>query len=394
MSVEVFKADLTLESPAIISAKGAERGMIYTSPKPLIYGSTLHGALSRAVLGRRNVDVERALNTYVTTLCPFSAGQRLLYLDVTVAHAMSFRGKGDFKRYVFSTGLLNLLRRVEQGSKDLGEALVECTGAFMEELERKIAERGLYHAINPADIKPARGQPVESEGGLWRAVSVRRGVYLENAVDRARGSVWLGALYGYEYIEPGTAFTGLVGCPENRGLCGELAGFRELVVYVGRGQGRGFGKAKLSLRGLEPRELERLCPLGEELFIASAVAPTYIYEAPPRPLLPGDVLETLSGLKLKVLAVIGGEVETYTGWSRLRHSPKLVFECNAPGSLLVLKTLEGKVDSTSCLEIMLGMFKGSIPGFNAMHPLAWRGREDPLRVDLDRLLGAVARGSR
>jgi len=99
----------------------------------------------------------------------------------------------------------------------------------------------------------------------------------------------------------------------------------------------------------------------------------------PRPVSVGDMLETLSGVKLMVKHVIGSRIDTYTGWSRLRHSPKLVIRGNAPGTIIIAELSETKLSEDACIELLMGMLRNSLPGFNTFHVV----RRDPLYISPD-----------
>jgi hypothetical protein len=247
-----------------------------------------------------------------------------------------------------------------------------------------VIRHGVGVSVNVADLKLAQGVAIEkvssSGAEIWRKVKVRKGMYLENAVDRARGSVYAGALYGYEYIAPETVFTGYVACRDGQGLCDGLSKVSKAEILIGKGQGRGFGRARIEVEQVKPEEIVKVsCPIGEKLVALVSSSISFVADPMPRPVSVGDMLETLSGVKLMVKHVIGSRIDTYTGWSRLRHSPKLVIRGNAPGTIIIAELSEAKLSEDTCIELSMGMLKNSLPGFNTFHVV----RRDPLYVSPD-----------
>lgn len=392
MGVELYHIALTLSSPAIVSAKGSERGLLYTVASEVISGPTFHGALVRAIafsvhLG--TVDELHALQTFVTPLYPTTARDNSLYRDVTVTHALSAHGKGYASNIVVSYNIGGVIELLEYGMS-LDEALMKVISDYAEVLQSFAMRSGIGLSINVADLKSAQGMPIErtnvSSVEVWRRVKVRKGVYLENAVDRARGSAYAGALYGYEYIASGTVFTGYVACVEGKGLCNHLPSINGSEILIGKGQGRGFGRARVEVKRVNVEDVVKVCcPLEERLIALIALSPSFIVDPIPRPVGVNDTLETLSSTKLAIRYVIGSRVDTYTGWSRLRHGPKLTVRGNALGTILIAEVVNGKLTERLCLELMFGMFRNSLPGFNVFHVV----RRDPLYISPENFINLL-----
>jgi hypothetical protein len=83
--------------------------------------------------------------------------------------------------------------------------------------------------------------------------------------------------------------------------------------------------------------------------------------------------------------VIGSRSDVYAGWSRLRHSPKFVVRGNALGTILVAEIANGKLTEPLCMELMMGMLKNSLPGFNTFQVI----RRDPLYTSPETLVNLV-----
>jgi len=388
-NIKLLKVDLITTSPLVIGVRESERGTLYISPKQIIPGVSFHGALMKALsdLGIKSVNEENALKTFTTPLYPTSNTSKYLFKDINVAHVLSFYGKGLKQKYVISCGLRRILEDFVNRGYDLLTCISNTIRNFMSELEEKAIKYGVNLLFNVADMKSAQGLPIEKVDSLWCITSVKKGIYIENVVDRARGSVYVGTLYGYEYVESGSMFTGYIACYD--GLYDEVKDLRDIEVSIGKGRGRGFGKARVRVSELSISELRDLCPIREGLFIVKSLAPTFTVDVLPRPIIVGDVIETLSGLKLKVLGVIGSNTEVYSGWSRLYHTPKISIECNSPGTLFIMDVEDGVVDECACMELLLGLIRGNIPGFNMFQPITWSVHEDPLYMDLDEFIKSV-----
>jgi hypothetical protein len=392
MGVDLYRVVLTLFSPTIVSAKGSERGLLYTITKEIIPGPTFHGALIKSltlnVYPGSNVE-SSALQTFATPLYPVTTRDSKLYNDVTVAHALSIHGKGRASAIVTSYSIEKVLALLEQGS-ELEEAIAKSISEYLEVLYSESLKLGAGLSINIADLKSTQGVAVEKIGiggvDVWSKVKVRKGVYLENAVDRVRGAVRAGAFYGYEYIAPGTVFTGYVACLSGQGLCKDLPTINGVDILVGKGQGRGFGRARIEVKQVKVEDIVKVCcPLDEKLVALISTSPSLVADPIPRPIRVGDVLETVSGAKLVVKHVIGSRVDVYTGWSRLRHSPRLVIRGNAVGVILIAEVVDDKLSESLCLELMLGMIRNSLPGFNTFQVV----KKDPLYISPDTFVKIV-----
>jgi hypothetical protein len=403
-NIKLFKVDLMTLTPVIVGVRGSERGVLYTSPKRVIPGVTFHGAFMKALsdLGAKVVNEETALKIYTTPLYPTLDSSKYLFKDVSVAHALSLYGKGSKQkritpydgeikqRYVISCGLRRLLEDFSVKKYDLLTCVSSTIKNFISELESKAVKYGVELLFNAADMKSAQGSPIMREGNLWYITPVKKGMYIENVVDNVRRSVHVGVLYGYEFIMHGTLFTGYIACYEGNNLCDEIKDLaktsRSIEVFIGKGQGRGFGKSEVRISELSITVLRDLLPIKEELFIANTLAPTFVMNILPRPIASGDAIETLSGFRFRVLGVIGSNTEVYSGWSRLHHTPKVSIRCNTPGTLLIMKSEDGVISEEVCIELLLGLVKGGLPGFNIIQPIVWSVREDPLYVNLDDFL--------
>jgi len=391
MNIELYHITLTLTSPVIVGAKGFERGLLYTVTRDIVPGPTFHGALVKAIASTvysSSIITLPALQTFVTPLYPVTRGGKL-YRDVTIAHALSIHGKGYASSIIASYNVEKVIELLERGLK-LEEAIVKTINDHLEALHRYSLQLEMGLSINVADLKSAQGVVVEKDrvgsADVWKKVRVRKHVYLENAVDRVRGSVYAGALYGYEYIVPGTLFTGYVACLSGQGLCREVSGIAGADIVIGKGQGRGFGRARIEIRQVAVEsEAKACCPVGEKLVALIATSPSFIADPIPRPVRAGDILETLSGARLVIKHVIGSRSDVYAGWSRLRHSPKLVVRGNALGTILVAEIANGKLTEHLCIELMMGMLKNSLPGFNTFQVI----RRDPLYTSPETLVNLV-----
>jgi hypothetical protein len=396
MNIELYHVTLTLTSPVIVGAKGSERGLLYTVTRDIVPGPAFHGALVKAIASTvysGSIITLPALQTFVTPLYPVTRSGKL-YRDVTIAHALSIHGKGYASSIIASYNVEKVIELLEHGLK-LEEAIVKTINDHLEALHSYSLRLEMGLSINVADLKSAQGVVVVKDrvgsADVWKKVRVRKHVYLENAVDRVRGSVYAGALYGYEYIVPGTLFTGYVACLSGQGLCREVSSIAGADVVIGKGQGRGFGRARIEIRQVTVEsEAKACCPVGEKLVALIATSPSFVVDPIPRPVRAGDVLETLSGARLVIKHVIGSRLDVYAGWSRLRHSPKLVVRGNALGTILVAEVANGKLTEPLCIELMMGMLKNSLPGFNTFHVI----RRDPLYTSPETLVNLVKTLSR
>jgi hypothetical protein len=391
MNIELYHVTLTLTSPAIVGARGSERGLLYTVMRDIVPGPSFHGTLVKAIASNMysgSIITPSTLQTFVTPLYPVTRGGKL-YRDATIAHALSIHGKGYASSIITSYNVEKVIDLLEHGLK-LEEAIVKTITDYLDALHSYSLRLEMGLSVNVADLKSAQGVVVEKDhvgsAEVWKKVRVRKGAYLENAVDRVRGSVYAGALYGYEYIVPGTLFTGYVACSSGQGLCRDVSGIAGADVVIGKGQGRGFGRARIEIRQVAvENEAKTCCPVGEKLVALIATSPSFVADPIPRPVRAGDILETLSGVKLVIKHVIGSRLDVYVGWSRLRHSPKLVVRDNALGTILVAEVDNSKLTEPLCVELMMGMLKNSLPGFNTFQVI----RRDPLHTSPETLVNLV-----
>ena len=391
MNIELYHVTLTLTSPAIVGARGSERGLLYTVMRDIVPGPSFHGTLVKAIASNiysGSIITPSTLQTFVTPLYPVTGGGKL-YRDATIAHALSIHGKGYASSIITSYNVEKVIDLLEHGLK-LEEAIVKTITDYLDALHSYSLRLEMGLSVNVADLKSAQGVVVEKDhvgsAEVWKKVRVRKGAYLENAVDRVRGSVYAGALYGYEYIVPGTLFTGYVACSSGQGLCRDVSGIAGADVVIGKGQGRGFGRARIEIRQVAvENEAKTCCPVGEKLVALIATSPSFVADPIPRPVRAGDILETLSGVKLVIKHVIGSRLDVYVGWSRLRHSPKLVVRDNALGTILVAEVDNSKLTEPLCVELMMGMLKNSLPGFNTFQVI----RRDPLHTSPETLVNLV-----
>lgn len=384
MSVLTLRYVINLMSPTVVTSTHGYRGMTYTTVSDYLLGSVVRGALLTAMLNEGLITEEsltreaRRPRHYVTPAlyAPHDLSDVIPFGNVAFAHALSYKFK--VRDEVLSFGIGRLLERLRSG-KEVLDALSELIFETSISLDVRAYSGALEDQARvftcSAEAKGVSGSTIVRDGGAWRVVKPPKGIYVENAVERSRGSAAHGALYAYEYLEPGSRFAGLIFMREDselRDAISTLAGSC-INVRIGRGLGRGFGIARLCLNGLTLPEgmvgEQLIRGGGEEHVVIYSASPTFTLNLGPRPIKEGDevTLKVFDNVlaEAKVLAVIGRSVIKHYGWSYRTGLPKLPIKALAPGTLLVAKLRAKAGGSSTHLETPLVITdEFSSQGFN------------------------------
>jgi len=384
MSFRVYLYAIRLLTPTVLTSTYGFRGMSYTVVSDYIPGSVVRGALLselmiEGLLDKRDADLEAVnpLHVFSPALhVPRDRAEAVPLKDVAFAHALAYQLKGD--NTVYSFGIEKLIERVEKGVA-VEEALTDIIGSTLESIDRdayRTTTSSGFPVRSSAEMKPASHSVIVRTDGSWRITKPGRGIYVENAVERSRGSAAHGMLYAYEYLKPGERFVGFIILSEHSYLVKpleDLARGKCINVRIGRGLGRGFGLAELYIREADYKLLssseESAC---EGLVAFYTFAPFAELDPLPRPPRAGEELEievfgNIVG-KAKVVAALGrGSVE-YRGWSYRTSLPKLPVRALSPGSLIIAQLLDAKCDVLR-LGAPVGLGPLSAQGFNIVVPL-------------------------
>ncbi len=384
--MRVFNVVIKFLTPALISVKEGYRGMMYSGVTDKIPGSTMRGSLltwgiREGIVSRDEVVAESLSPKYsVTTFLLTPSESSLMYDNVMVAHALSLmfkEGLGDGS--VFSLGIDELLRRFKEFSSTLTPK--DILANLIMEVTKRMDIRGdeLRSSVNTERVV---GNSVIKVGNSWRLskdlVSGLSGSYVGVGIDRLRRSSAPGILFGYEYVESGTTYCGLVSCIDGSVMCKVMDSLRRgnAVISIGKGVGRGYGLAKVvNVKEVSIRSVNDVRK-GDYL-VLEVVGPTFTLEPltkssipAPRPLVAGDEIilrEGSTSLRLKVLSTFG-DVRVFRGWSLRTESPKLPIRALSYGSLAVVKVIEGSTELLNALSYV-GLNEFSSQGFNILLPL-------------------------
>lgn len=355
MVVVAYKYVVELLTPTIITSPSGYRGLSYTIASSYIHGSLIRGALFsyllfEKIMNKHQID-EEALNPRhsVSPALPVSkdmVSQAIPYDNTAFAHSLSYAFKGE-SGVIYSLGIDRLLELIRKGVK-IEEALYTIIRRFSLSTDKRAYGSGDVFSSS-SETKRVLGETIAKRDGKWFKESPRVSIYIENAVDRARGSAAEGALYAYEYVEPGTTFVGYISVEEGSEVSKALESIKgsNILVRIGRGIGRGYGISKLTL--ISATEKQRSIDLNSGsrivLYMASPVTNP---EGLPKPLSPGDVMDMSlwdrhKVARVRIDSVIGGVTHRFYGWSYRTSLPKLPVEALIPGNLAVV-SLENVYD--------------------------------------------------
>lgn len=384
MVARIFTYELVPTTPMIITSATGFRGMCYTVATSYVPGSMVRGALMTRLLEEKLIDQKDVENEALNPLHSVSPAlyapqpsKPVPYRDLAFAHALSFVFKGEDK--VFSLGIEQLMLLIERG-KDVETALRELLLDTMFRVDRRaysnIASDPSWIFKCSAEMKSAAHEPLARIDGVWKIVKPSRGVYVENAVDRARESAMHGALYAYEYVEPGSRFVGFIAVDESSALATALDSLKGscTIVRIGRGLGRGFGIARLCISEARPEDFELQIEVPKNSRIALyAFSPLTKADEPYRPPCAGDELTLrVFGSRVcraRVVASLGRGLLRYGGWSYRSGTPKMPIKALQPGSLIFIEILETYDRDLFTYLPFAGISELSSQGFDIAAPL-------------------------
>lgn len=403
--MKIYKVDVTTLSPLVITEKVGWKGFVYKLQRYKIPASQFRGALltklliegllSEEQIYKLNIDPDFALTPmYITD------GDRLLYKDLLIAHALCFKPKWKFPGELFdidgrispiiSLGIEEVINRLKSGV-ELKCVLYELLSMVNLNKYREWSHGKYYFA--PGEDKPCGGALALKIGrNLWTNVSLegKTGTYIEVGIDHIKKTAFPGLIYAYEFIKPGCKFTGLLTCSDSSPLVKIIREFDyELELSVGRGISRGFGRihAKFNEISLSDIVLSQGVSLNNHDLIAFecidiAFRSDYTKDYPLfRPYKTGDEIiinsnwikkftQIEANLRFKVVGVLGGSSKYY-GWSLKTCKPKLPLLGNSPGSLLICRAEGVEGSSTRILSLLplVGINRWSSYGYNILLPL-------------------------
>jgi len=385
MELKTYLYKLKLLTPTIITSAYGFRGMSYTITTNFIPGSIVRGGILEKLIAEGllikddvNREAVNPLHTVSPALpVPEAESEMLPLKDVVFAHALSYQVKGDDA--VYSFGLDELLERIRK-ENDVDAALANLVLKTMISFDRKAYEDGAKKGYawvlrSSSEVKPSVHHVIARKDKSWHVVGLRKGIYVENAVERSRGSVAPGMLYAYEYIEPGQRFVGFITLSKNSYL---LQSFESvdgscMKVRIGRGLGRGFGISELCLREIDSEVFAGGDVIKDSVVAIYTFSPFAIADPLPRPSKVGDEVEIDvfgEGIaKLKIIAILGREIVEYRGWSYRTLGPKLPVRALGPGSLLIARVLDLKKSDVLKFGSPVGLAPLSAQGFNIITPL-------------------------
>ncbi len=385
MSVEVYRYELIIKTPTVITSMSGIRGLLYTTVANHIPGSIVRGGLFTSLIleGSIKSDVahKEALSPIhsITPAVYISREGLRLYNEALFAHALNFRFKSE--KEVHSIDLKKLVDNIKKGGTDIN--------AFREGLLRTIidSKRSLEeNAVKVNDplkrsleVKSVEGEVINLKDGKWYVVTASKGAYIETSVERARGSSVPGVLYAYEYVEPGNRFTGYVSCLKESTLCQVLDTYvnSEIVIRLGRAIGRGYGLALLHLKkvSINLKDIE----IGRgDLLVFEVIGPFFTlnrYGAkPPKPglrLRLKTPWTNSSYIDVLILGIISNrEPIEYIGWSFRTSTPKLPIHALSHGAIVVCKVEDAR-NPKEVLKLIpyIGIDRFSSQGYNILLPL-------------------------
>ena len=382
--MRVFNVMIKFLTPALLLVKEGYRGMMYSGVADKVPGSTVRGSLltwgiREGIISRDEAVKESLSPKHSVTTFLLTRETSRMYEDVTLAHALSLtfkKGLGDGA--IYSLGIDRLISKYV--SKGASITPKDVLAELINEVMKEIDARGDELRCS-ANTERVMGSSLTRVGDSWRLskglVGDVSGSYVGVAIDRIRRTSAPGALFGYEYVESGTVYSGIVSCSEGSVMCRVVEALRKgnAVIGVGKGTGRGYGLAKvLSVEELSPKVVSSV---KEGDYVAlEVVGPTFTLKphtstsAPiPRPVTPGDevVVRNEGGsLKLEVVGVYGG-INVFRGWSLRTNTPKLAIKALDYGSLIIAK-VRGNVELLNTLPY-IGLNEFSSQGFNIVLPL-------------------------
>lgn len=352
MVIVTYKYVVEVLTPTIITSPSGYRGLSYTIVSNYINGSIVRGALFSYLLLEKLitkdiVDSEtRNPSHSVSPALPVPknmASQAIPYLDTAFAHSLSYTFKGDGK-IVYSLGIDKLLSQIRKGLR-LEEAFYSIINEFVIARDREAYKHNDIFTSS-SETRKVLGDTIAKSGGRWIRVNPSLSVYVENAVDRARGSAAEGMLYAYEYIEPGSTFIGYISTEEKSYISKVLESIKnsDILIRIGRGIGRGYGVSKLTLTPVEIKA-EDIYIESNNKFIMYAASPLVNPRGLPRPLAVSDEVELSLWDRYKVARVridgiISGATWRFYGWSYRTSFPKLPVEALIPGNLALVSLHE------------------------------------------------------
>ena len=382
--MRVFNVVIKFLTPTLLQVKEGYRGMIYSGVTDKVPGSTIRGSLLtwgiREGIISKDEAVKESLNPkYSVTTFLLTRETSRMYEDVMVAHALSLtfkKGLGDGT--IYSLGIDRLISKYVSRSTMLApkDILAELVNEVMKRIDTKGDELRCS-----ANTERVMGSSLTKVNDSWRLskdlVSYISGSYVGVGIDRLRRTSAPGIIFGYEYVEAGATYLGIVTCSEDSVMCKVMETLRRsnAVINVGKGTSRGYGLAKiLSIKELSPKIVSNV---KEGVYIAlEVIGPTFTLKpytstsAPiPRPPVPGDeiiVRNKGEPLRLEVVGVFGG-INVFRGWSLRTGTPKLAIKALDYGSLIIAR-VRGNVKLLNMLPY-IGINEFSSQGFNIVLPL-------------------------
>lgn len=348
MNIDVYKYVVEILTPTIITSPSGYRGLSYTISLNYIPGSTIRGALFSYLMMEKLIDKQQldneALNPSHSTspalqIPKDKLNQASPYKDVAFAHSLSYTFK-DGGGIVYSLGLDKILTLVNKEGMKVEDALYRVMKEFIISLDVKAYSSNIF--VSSPETKKMLGEIIFRKDINWVRLDPKISIYVENAVDRARGSAFEGVLYAYEFIEPGSTFTGYISVEAGSQISKVLRSINRssIIVRIGRGIGRGYGISRLTLTRVETEYTDIDIYPGKRLimYMASpAVNPIDL----PRPISRGDMLELkiwdrYKVAKLRIEGIIGNITCKFYGWSYRTSLPKLPVESLVPGTLAIV----------------------------------------------------------
>ncbi|RLE86566.1 MAG: hypothetical protein DRN04_19285 [Thermoprotei archaeon] len=385
--VKIYKVTLKALSPLIISKRMGFKGFSYEVEKYIIHGSIVRGALLTKMLeeGEDPITVNRLALSPDYAITPFLATlneKKSLYINSNIAHSLCFRTKKKIKGVspVFSLDIENIVSKI-RNKTPLEDILAE----VFEKHSLKLAETKKTWLM-PGETKTCSGSVIVEENRLWFIPSISSNVSIEVGLDHTRGSSAPGMLYAYEHVCEGTVYTGYITVSDNSPL-NTILSKRELILSIGRGTTRGFGKVlataeEIGFNKIKSNISKNLHKLEEPYIALEAVSPVFKLDPLPLPLREKDTVtissEWLNKLGLpqdyeaefEIIGILGGYYR-YQGWSMRNKAPKLPVKGLSPGSLILakIKSMKGDPLETLSLLPLIGLDNFASLGFNLVFPL-------------------------
>ncbi|MEM0338065.1 MAG: hypothetical protein QW284_00015 [Ignisphaera sp.] len=384
MEIGLYRYRLELLTPAIVTSAQGYRGMSYTTVSKYILGSVVRGALFSQLLSENAItsaDAHRESLNPSHSVTPAlhvpreKADTAIPIKDVAFAHALTFMFKhATGSPRVLSFGIDRLLQYIETGKYGVEEALKELIFNVTLITDVKAFKNAVSNPIevlkSSTEMKSACGNTIVRDAGGWVVSEPSTSIYVETAVDRARRSAASGALYAYEYIEPGNMFVGLIATQSGSPIADALKSYDKscLVVRVGRGGGRGFGISRLCIESIDQSKVIDPFDLDNKLYVLYAASPMLNIDGVPGPVVTGDEITVKvfgsTAAVIKIRAVIGRHTTKYYGWSYRTGLPKLPVEVNSPGTLAVAEILRVYNHELLAYTVATGFNSLSSQGFN------------------------------